>query len=157
MSTRTYTCGICGEFRVQDWDEFQAHRTQEILALIEEHGWPMFLDLSGKDLSGIDLSREAIAAELKEREISDVDDFPPWARAKNNELRGINLLQVNLQKANLVRANLQGAVLSRADLREAQLAAANLQEAFLGSANLQEASLRHANLLKHGVARGAEL
>jgi len=119
---------------------------EEILKLIEEWGGPEPLDLSGKDLSGIDLSKEAIAAELEKRGITNVDDFPAWARARNNELRGANLLGVNLQKASLVRADLQGAFLWEADLREAQLPLANLQGACLGRAKLQEASLRDANL-----------
>ena len=38
---------------------------EEILKLIEENGGPEGLDLSGKDLSGIDLGREAIKAELE--------------------------------------------------------------------------------------------
>lgn len=38
---------------------------EEILKLIEDNGGPERLDLSGKDLSFIDLSREAIAAQLE--------------------------------------------------------------------------------------------
>ena len=41
------------------------YTTQEIVKLIEEHGGPKGLDLSGKDLSGIDLGREAIKVELE--------------------------------------------------------------------------------------------
>ena len=38
---------------------------EEILKLIEENGGPEGLDLSGKDLSGIDLGRGAVAVELE--------------------------------------------------------------------------------------------
>jgi len=40
------------------------YTTEEILKLIEENGGPEGLDLSGKDLSGIDLGREAIKVEM---------------------------------------------------------------------------------------------
>jgi uncharacterized protein YjbI with pentapeptide repeats len=125
---------------------------EEILKLIEENGGPDLLDLSGKDLSDIDLSKEAIASELKKRDISDVNNYPVWARAKNNELRGIHLLNVNLQEANLVRANLQGALLYGAKLRKVGLQRANLQEAMIGNADLQEASLVQANLQEANLA-----
>jgi len=38
---------------------------EEILKLIEENGGPEGLDLSGKDLSGIDLNKRAIEVELE--------------------------------------------------------------------------------------------
>ena len=38
---------------------------EEILKLIEENGGPEGLDLSGKDLSGIDLNKRAIGTELE--------------------------------------------------------------------------------------------
>jgi len=38
---------------------------EEILKLIEENGGPEGLDLSGKDLSGIDLGREATVVEVE--------------------------------------------------------------------------------------------
>jgi len=41
------------------------HTREEILKLIEENGGPEGLDLSGKDLSGIDLNERAIGTELE--------------------------------------------------------------------------------------------
>jgi len=119
---------------------------EEILKLIEENGGPEGLDLSGKDLSDIDLSREAIAAELEKRGISDVNDFPVWARAVDGRLRGINLPLVNLREAKLAGAKLQGAFLWRANLKKAGLQGADLQKTVLGEADLQETSLWRANL-----------
>ena len=51
---------------------------EEILKLIEENGGPQGLDLSGKDLSGIDLGREAIAAELEKARETVPDEIPVW-------------------------------------------------------------------------------
>ena len=44
------------------------YTTQEVLKLIEENNGPDELDLSGKDMSGIDLGREAIKALESTRE-----------------------------------------------------------------------------------------
>lgn len=41
------------------------YTTQEILELIERNGGPKGLDLSGKDLSSVDLGKETLAAELE--------------------------------------------------------------------------------------------
>ncbi len=54
---------------------------------------------------------------------------------------GLNLSQVDFEKANLRRAGLYGA-----DLSEANLRGADLSEASLGEANLRGANLRGANL-----------
>jgi uncharacterized protein YjbI with pentapeptide repeats len=117
---------------------------EEILKLIEENGGPEGLDLSGKDLSDIDLSREAIEGELGKVRARAPDEIPVWFR-KQSEW-GINLEYVNLREADLVYANLQRAFLGGADLQGADLGDANLQGADLWFANLQRAHLVSANL-----------
>jgi hypothetical protein len=67
--------------------------------------------------------------------------LPPKA-----ELRGIDFLGANLQRAVLREANLQQAKLWKANLQQAVLGKANLQQADLGEANLQQAVLESANL-----------
>jgi uncharacterized protein YjbI with pentapeptide repeats len=132
---------------------------EEILKLIEENGGPEGLDLSGKDLSGIDLTRQAIQAELEKVRESTPDRTPVWFSEETNgiNLQGANLsranlqeayllLGANLQEADLLGANLQGASLWSANLQEARLLGANLRRAGLGQANLQEADLAVANL-----------
>ena len=86
---------------------------EEILKLIEENGGPEGLDLSGKDLSGIDLGREAIEAELEKVRERAPDGRPVWC---SEATTGINLAGANLQGANLGQAKIQGA-----DLRDTRL------------------------------------
>jgi len=151
---------------------------EEILKLIKENGGPVGLDLSGKDLSDIDLSREAIAAELKKVRERATDETPVWysewtgginlervhlqeADLERAKLQRAKLLGANLQKAILECANLQGAVLECANLQKAFMLGANLQGAFLRDANLQRVYLRRANLqkaiLEYAILQGAFL
>jgi uncharacterized protein YjbI with pentapeptide repeats len=121
---------------------------EEILRLIEENGGPEGLNLSRKDLSGIDLGREAIQAELEKFREKAPNRLPVWF---SEETRGINLQgavlwHANLQEADLSMANLRSAFLWEANLREANLNRANLGSAFLEDANLQGAILWQANL-----------
>ena len=81
---------------------------EEILKLIEENDGPEGLDLSGKDLSGIDLGREAIKAELEKALKSAPGETPVWY---SESTEGINLEGINLE----------GARLSEADLGEARI------------------------------------
>ena len=129
---------------------------EEILKLIEENGGPEGLDLTGKNLQGIDLSRKVIEAELQRAR----EGAPPrWYSGL--ESIGINLWGAKLQEADLRSANLQGANLIDANLRRANLWEANLQEANLWEANLQEADLGKANLqeasLGYADLQGADL
>lgn len=156
---------------------------EEILKLIEENSGPEGLDLSGKDLSGIDLGRDAIKAELKKALKSAPDETPGWysesteainleganlqwamlskACLKGAYLQGASLVDADLQEANLVNANLQGANLFEANLQGAYLGHADLQGASLVDANLQGASLGNANLqeavLTYANFQGASL
>jgi len=145
------------------------HTTQEILNLIEDNDGPEDLDLSGKDLSGIDLGREAIKAELeKALKSAPSGEYPGWysesteginleganlqwavlskACLNGANLHGASLVEANLQEANLMNANLQGTKLFEANLQRAYLGYADLQGASLVDANLQKASLGGANL-----------
>jgi len=149
VSNRIHTCGICGGFQTQDWDEFQAHRTREILARIKENGGPEGLDLSDKDLSGIDLGREAIKAELEKARERAPDETPEWCylHPLDIHLAGTDLQEVDLSGTNLQKADLQGANLQRADLQGANLQETKLWGTDLQGANLWGADLRGACLL----------
>ena len=137
--------------------------------MIEANGGPEGLDLSGKDLSGIDLGRKAIKAELEKVQGKTPDEIPVWyndltegVNLKGVNLRGAKLQRANLWFANLQRADLGFAKLQRADLlfanlQGAVLLAANLQGADLAVANLQGAILTGANLQKAHLAGGAKL
>jgi len=102
---------------------------EEVLKLIEEHGGPEGLDLSGAVLEpGIDLSNMNLCGIILD----------------NAKLWGAKLQRSNLQE----RASLQGADLSGADLEGAYLLYANLNEANLGKAKLRGANLYNAQLQK---------
>ena len=119
------------------------YTTRQILDMIKANGGPEGLNLSGKDLSEIDLSREAIQAGLARVQEENPEATPVWVSVLTG---GINLEEANLQKADLFQANLREASLWRANLQEASLLLANLQEVELVLANLQGADLRGAEL-----------
>lgn len=119
------------------------YTTRQILDMIEANGGPKGLDLSEKNLSGIDLSPERIQAELEKVREEDPEAEPVWLDAITG---GINLARANLQEARLKGARLQSACLYRADLKKAKLAGARLQWVSLQRANLREADLMSANL-----------
>ena len=121
---------------------------EEILKLIEENGGPVGLDLSGKDLSDIDLSREAITAELEKARERAPGETPVWY----SELTGgMNLTNANLQTVCLRYANLQRADLRFADLCGANLQGANLEHATFQGANLRDTWLWRARANKHTI------
>lgn len=139
--------------------------TDEVLDRIESNGGPKGLDLKGRDLSHIDLSRDTILTKLKERGYTDrapaelikagessgwhklvlkVEEGylnkppPPWFSWFT---RGIDLTEAQLQHANLSGAQLQNANLWEAQLQDANLWHAQLQGAFLYGAEIEEAHL----------------
>lgn len=124
------------------------YTTRQILDMIETNEGPNGLDLSGKVLRGIDLSRETIQAELARLREEDPEAEPVWVSSEREPFGtgGINLELANLQGAWLGCANLQGAYLGGADLHGAHLECADLQRAHLANANLQEARLDKAKL-----------
>ncbi len=136
---------------------------EEILKLIEENGGPGGLDLSGKDLSGIDLGREAVEPELEKARERAPEETPVWyseltegVDLEGADLREASLYSAQLQRADLWYAKLQGADLDDANLEEAELGCANLQGATLCSANLQGVYLAGADL-QGADLRGANL
>jgi uncharacterized protein YjbI with pentapeptide repeats len=122
------------------------YTTRQILEMIQANGGPEDLDLSGKDLSGIDLGWETIQVELEilRKENLRVKPKPTWWTPEPTN--GVNLSQVNLSGANLGGANLCGADLRAANLREADLGAAYLAGSDLSKADLYGANLKKADL-----------
>jgi|GEM_PF-1884680 len=104
---------------------------------IEQNGGSDGLNLEGRDLSALDLGRDAIRDELKARGISEPEDYPAWVHVIAGNAEGINLRRTILEQADL-----QGANLRWADLQEAKLWNASLRGANLRWANLQESDLR---------------
>jgi uncharacterized protein YjbI with pentapeptide repeats len=148
------------------------YTARQILDMIETNGGPEGLDLSGKDLSQIDLSRETAQAELDRMHEEDPEAWPHYlyrpgvvnlemaclesANLWGANLKGARLLGANLESANLWGAELEEANLRGANLKGANLRYANLKEASLGGAELEEANLRSAELEEANL-RGAEL
>jgi uncharacterized protein YjbI with pentapeptide repeats len=119
------------------------YTTRQILDMIEALGMPKRLDLSGRDLTGIDLSRDAVHKELEATRRQNPQASPPWWFEYT---KGITLSGVNLRDAVLMYANLEGVDLTRADLRGADLTGADLEGATLWRANLAGADLNRAKL-----------
>jgi uncharacterized protein YjbI with pentapeptide repeats len=131
------------------------YTTRQILDMIEANRGPEGLDLSRKDLSGIDLSREAIKAELRKALKSAPGATPVWYSESTGgiNLEGARLSEADLGEADLTRANLFRADLWAVNLIDAKLIQANLIEANLGEAYLWEANLHGANLCRAHLAR----
>lgn len=135
------------------------------------------LDLSGKDLEGIDLSSEnatKLATKygenlprgllkhddgnysfqlniLYEEELRHVN--LQGARLCDANLAGVDLDGANLQEADLTGASLRGAYLADANLMNSWLWGVDLQEAYLSSANLKGARLFNVNLANADLER----
>lgn len=137
---------------------------EEILKSIQDNGGPETVDLSGLDLSELDLGPKVLEAMVRK---ASPDNRPIWISASTGglnlhgaRLREINLQGANLEGADLWGANLQGATLIRTRFQRAVLRQANLQGARLTEAILQGAELGEANLQgctmegvrAHGVA-----
>jgi uncharacterized protein YjbI with pentapeptide repeats len=120
------------------------YTTRQILDTIEALGMSKQLDLSGRDLTGIDLSRDRIQRELEATRRDNPQASPAWWF---DYTQGITMSGANLREAILMYADLEGADLTRADLRGADLTGANLKGATLWRANLARADLNRANLV----------
>ncbi len=148
--------GLCSRAG-HDHRSMSEYTTRQILEMIEENGGSEGLDLSGADLSLIDLSRRTIEVELEEARRENPEIEPVWVTLSG----GINLGKANLQKAELWGANLEGANLEKANLQRAHLREVNLQGANLLQTDLEVASLLRANLqganLWRAKLRGADL
>lgn len=109
---------------------------EDVLRLIEEHGGPEGLDLSGKTFeAGIDLRDLNLGLIILKE-----------ARFAVSFVRGTTTADIGaqLQKARLIRANLQGASLRFAGLQEADLSNTNLKGANLSDTHLEGARLYRA-------------
>jgi uncharacterized protein YjbI with pentapeptide repeats len=115
---------------------------EDVLRLIEDNGGPEGLDLSGQDLSWIDLSREVIRHEVEHRN-HHTGSRPCWQNERNG---GMNLRGVVFTNANLFGADLAYADLHRANLEGARLQAANLTKAWLRHTNFRDADLSGSDL-----------
>ena len=135
------------------------YTTLQIFDMIEANGQVPGFDLSSKDLSGIDLSREKFLAEVSESRRTG----PPWwfeivdtISLSEIRLHDADLSGANLRETDLGGARLMGADLRRADLREAYLGGASMWDAHLEGANLQGAILC-AVILERANLTGAHL
>ena len=131
---------------------------EDVLRMIEENGGPAGLDLSGRDLSWIDLGREAISreAELVRRARGHA---PDWQNERNGgiDLNGVNLANANLFGANLAYADLKDAILEGAMMKASCLAKSWLRRANFRYVDLSRADMSGARVndadLRDGVDR----
>jgi uncharacterized protein YjbI with pentapeptide repeats len=125
-------------------------------------------ELSGADLSGIDLSPDSKAPHSAGADINFDDDQHGFrwtgrssADLTNANMSGAVLIDANLSDANLTGANLAGARLARAKFFSARMVNANLGGATLFGTNLQHADLKYAefsdSLLRHTDFSGSDL
>lgn len=129
-----------------------------LLALIEANQGPTGLDLSGKDLEGIDLSTDVLREEIQQLGIS-LSEPPCWLWSPTGGinlagavLKGVNLNHSYLWRGNYARVNFQGAQLISSDLGRAILAEADLTDANLTSAILHDVVLNGAVLSATNLA-----
>jgi len=133
----------------------EKHRTQEdattlsrtlVLRLVASAG-ETGIDLSGRQMPGIDLSSDAIRAEMGR--IGHPYERPPmWYSPSTGgvNLAGASFAAANLERALLWRGNLTGAVFRKANLRKADLGVSVLVDADLAGADLEGAILARADL-----------
>ncbi len=116
---------------------FTGHLTGRgaVLGLIERNGGPAGLDLSARDLSGVDLSSDILRVELA-RVKTRLDASPTWFSATRGG--------VNLRGAILKGTDLRGSLLWRGDYRGTDFQGARLDGADLGSSTLAGADCRAA-------------
>jgi uncharacterized protein YjbI with pentapeptide repeats len=151
-------------------NQLQTHPSitrENVETLLAIAGSPKKLDLSGQNLSQINLSDLNLnGANLSRTDLSGanlrgVDLHNADLRGANLhgadltyiKLRSTNLQRANLSRANLSGANLNGSYLSRinlssANLCDATLSGADLRGTNLSGADLSGANLRHTNLTK---------
>lgn len=149
------------------------YTTKDILDTItkyaKKHGSTQGLSFAGKNLTGIDLSRNTIQKEIKKQGYSEKKP-PPWYSGdlKQQELRrrpdiiasardpnavevvskrGINLEGVDFSNAILVCANFEGADLAGANFNNAKLYYVDFSHARLWDANFTGAKLGRATFV----------
>jgi uncharacterized protein YjbI with pentapeptide repeats len=112
---------------------------EALISMIAHNGGAKGLNLSGKDLSGIKLSRQALNQIREDRGLKTP---PVWQHTAG----GINLEGVNLSWAVLVGADLSEGSLRGADLRGSELVGVDFIDADLRDAILWDAHLDFADL-----------
>jgi len=124
---------------------------QDLLTIIEENDGPAGLDISGRDLSEVDLSSGVIRVEMERRGFP-YESPPGWYSTVTGG--------INLRGAILRGCDLSGARLWRGDYRGIDLSGACLQGSDLGSSTLAGANMGGANLdgaiLSRVDVRGAD-
>jgi hypothetical protein len=126
--------------------------------MIEANQGPMNLPLSKQDLSGIDLSRDTINAEVARVREKHPEAEPVWrASGIYGFDGGIFLRYARFAEANLRGANLEGACLEQANFQGADLTEANLRHSDLFGAYLDEADMSGADLSTAHALRAASL
>ena len=155
------------EISPEEFQEFQAvlqqleaTDTDDFLELANLLGRNPKTDLSGADLSGINLRKTEYSSSIHagigiSAPSSNVK--PGFANFRGADLRGANLRGAYLFGANLINADLRGADLRGANLRGAYLIGANLSGANLSDAYLSGASLSRAIVAKCRFGSGIEL
>lgn len=148
---------------------------EDVLKMIEEHGGPEGLDLSGRNLEDIDLSELYLGSiDLHSATLTRANLVKTILASANliganliaASLIGAELLFCRMQEADLFEANLQAAKIHRSSLQGADLRDANLEGALFSETNLQGANLGYTNLpganlgtskLSKAYLRGAEI
>jgi uncharacterized protein YjbI with pentapeptide repeats len=113
----------------------------DILALIEGHGAPEKLDLSGCYLPRINLGRTALEDELARWRADGASGEPPWRSVLNE---GISLGSCILHATYLNGANLEGADLTLSNLTDVKLINANLDRTLLWHSDLTGAYIEES-------------
>ena len=141
---------------------------EELDRIIEKHGGPRGVDLTGCSLRGevlVDMDLHGIilrGADLRQTRFYRTDLSVANLQGANlegaklnnaklkgallDEWKGKEIKQTNLKRAQLISADLEGANLEGAILREANLEKAGLKGAILHKADLREANLKLAEL-----------
>ena len=123
--------------------------TEQLLEMLQRQGGAGNLDLSGHDLTGINLSGEALEELLDELGYAGVGRGPLWFEPWT---KGVSLSHAHLREAQLRMADLRNACLENADLRGADLSGAELNSVNLAGADIDGARLDGANLTGTNLA-----
>jgi hypothetical protein len=138
----------------------------DVRKMINEHGGPNGLDLSNRNLKGIDLSKTDLSGIILTGSILcnanlQLTNLQESANLQETDLSCANLemsiiLYANLKRADLSKAVLKGANFYGAQLQDANLWAADLTYTALDGADLEGATFRGA-IFDHTYLYGANL
>lgn len=119
---------------------------EELLLLIDQNNGPEGLDLSGRDLTGINLSREVLENIIIEKGL--LESIPKWVSpvTQGITLQGVNLSFCVLTGANLSDSDLQGADLRGSRCDHVDFINANLCDTILFDATMDNSVFDDAKL-----------